>query len=286
MSGAASTLEPWLWTSCGGSLLLGALGLVVERAGSAVPRLIPTRALAEGLWWGALARLALPPSIASPFGLAPKIGVVPAAGRAGMEDAAAVIPGPIEPWCVVLWAAGFAVAALAAFRSYRSERLAWPRALACAPSPRTREAAARAARAVGLRRTPSVGVFDAAPACVGLRAPWISVPPELEGAARLPDLEVVLLHECAHLARRDGLRRAVVVALSCAFWFHPVPHLARRRLDALAEFACDRVAARRATGGVDACRGALVRAALAAGAAARRPALGFRPRRSLVAERI
>ncbi|MEL6905438.1 MAG: M56 family metallopeptidase, partial [Planctomycetota bacterium] len=258
--------------------------------GRAAPRVVPVRALAEGLWWGALARLALPPSIASPFGLVPGASAA-AAGIEGASTASgASAPGAsVFVWTAAVtavWASGFAAALLAAFRTYRFERLAWPRSLAGASAPDTRDAAARAARAVGLRSAPCVRVFDAAPACVGLRAPWISIPPELERQERARDLEVVLLHECAHLARRDGLRRAVVVALGCVFWFHPVPHLARRRLDALAEFACDRAAARRAAGGAEACRAALVRAALAVGSAGRGPALGFQPRRSMVRARL
>lgn len=58
-------------------------------------------------------------------------------------------------------------------------------------------------------------------------------------------LHAMLAHETAHLARRDPTWR-LAAALCCALlWFLPLSALARRRLDEIAEFACDAWAARR-----------------------------------------
>jgi beta-lactamase regulating signal transducer with metallopeptidase domain len=56
-------------------------------------------------------------------------------------------------------------------------------------------------------------------------------------------LRAMLAHETAHLARRDPAWR-LVTALWCALvWFLPLTMLARRRLDEIAELACDSWAA-------------------------------------------
>lgn len=56
-------------------------------------------------------------------------------------------------------------------------------------------------------------------------------------------LRAMLAHETAHLARRDPLWK-LAVAFACALlWFMPLTRLARRRLDELAELACDAWAA-------------------------------------------
>jgi beta-lactamase regulating signal transducer with metallopeptidase domain len=56
-------------------------------------------------------------------------------------------------------------------------------------------------------------------------------------------LRVMLAHEIAHIARRDPEWK-IIIALWCSvFWFIPLAWIARRRLDDLAEIACDAVAA-------------------------------------------
>jgi bla regulator protein BlaR1 len=58
------------------------------------------------------------------------------------------------------------------------------------------------------------------------------------------DLEAILLHECAHLARRDPWARLAVRAAAAVFWFHPAVHFAVRRVEALRELCCDATVAR------------------------------------------
>jgi beta-lactamase regulating signal transducer with metallopeptidase domain len=77
------------------------------------------------------------------------------------------------------------------------------------------------------------------PATVGLLRPIIVIPADTELAGA--ELETILTHECAHIARRDNLLSAVESIAGSALWFHPLVWMARRVLDAAREEACDAV---------------------------------------------
>lgn len=187
----------------------------------------------------------------------------PTVARAPAEpQRQAVTPGP--DWLPataaalgLLWAAGallglLAIAAQAAWLARRARRLpAWP-------DPALQQAAARWAADAGLR-PPRLG------RCARAASPWawhgtIALPAwvhtELGPAERL----AVLAHESAHLARRDPRWRLLQELAARLGWLQPLNRLALRRLDALAEAACDRDAARR-TGGPQALAQGLVRCA-------------------------
>ena len=57
-------------------------------------------------------------------------------------------------------------------------------------------------------------------------------------------LRAMLAHETAHIARRDPAWKFAIAAHCALFWFLPLAPLARRRLDEIAELACDAWAAR------------------------------------------
>lgn len=102
-----------------------------------------------------------------------------------------------------------------------------------------RAAVARAAHGLGLHRVPVVRVHQSAttPQVVGLWRPILVVPAWL--TARHDQLTAALLHELAHLRRRDtwvhGLQ-LVVGTLLCAW---PVVHWVNRRIAMYREMACD-----------------------------------------------
>lgn len=60
----------------------------------------------------------------------------------------------------------------------------------------------------------------------------------------------MLAHEMAHLLRGDPLWSVGVAVVEAAFWFQPLNHLARRKIQEVAEFQCDDWAARQAGTGV------------------------------------
>jgi beta-lactamase regulating signal transducer with metallopeptidase domain len=53
------------------------------------------------------------------------------------------------------------------------------------------------------------------------------------------ELHALLLHECAHLARRDNLAAVFEEVAATLLWFHPLVWLARRELHIAREEACD-----------------------------------------------
>lgn len=100
------------------------------------------------------------------------------------------------------------------------------------------------ARHYGLPRLPALRVGGAwASPLVGPRGivclpDWCLA--QLHGAQR----DAVLAHELAHIARRDPAWRLGARVAACLGWMQPLNAIALRRLDALAEQACDARAAR------------------------------------------
>lgn len=76
------------------------------------------------------------------------------------------------------------------------------------------------------------------PIVCGLWRPTIVVP---LGATHWPQarLRVVMLHELAHVRRRDGLTQALAQVLCAAYWFNPLVWAAAHRLRVERERACD-----------------------------------------------
>jgi beta-lactamase regulating signal transducer with metallopeptidase domain len=87
--------------------------------------------------------------------------------------------------------------------------------------------------AVRLVRSPSITT----PVTAGRLREVIVIP----AGAQLGDteLEAILTHECAHIARHDNLLGILESIAGCALWFHPLIWIARRVLDAAREKACD-----------------------------------------------
>ena len=77
-----------------------------------------------------------------------------------------------------------------------------------------------------------------APFVYGAARPTIVLPREWSSWSA-EKLEAVLLHELAHVFRRDGIVEALAAVVASVFWFHPLAYLLKRRLRALAETACD-----------------------------------------------
>jgi TonB family protein len=141
----------------------------------------------------------------------------------------------ITLWLVV--AIGFLARAL--FRG----RTALRRALAdgCDAAPGEQATLGRALARAGLARPVCLVLSKSitAPATAGMLRPVILIP----AATRLSagELETILTHECAHIARHDNLLSIIESVAGCALWFHPLVWIARRILDAAREEACDAV---------------------------------------------
>ena len=100
---------------------------------------------------------------------------------------------------------------------------------------------AESAQAMGLRRSPPLLATRAvrAPAVMGWLRPVLLVPPALMTTLTGQELRMVLMHECAHVRRRDLLSHWLSLALLSLHWFNPFCWLALRLLRADREAACD-----------------------------------------------
>lgn len=223
--------------------LLAFAALLLVRGG----RLRP--AWQAAVWLVVLVKLVLPWGPALAWSLADLIALAWGDGAAALPPiplvakAAAAAPAevailPALGWLALagVWLAGSLLVAARAFGAYRGA-LAVARSAAAAPI----EAQALLARlAAGVRvRAPRLVVGDAAtgPHVVGLFRPVIVVPPALLEEPAL--LRPALLHELAHIRRRDALGRFVQVLARAAFWFLPVVRLVSKRLELAREAACD-----------------------------------------------
>ena len=112
-------------------------------------------------------------------------------------------------------------------------------------STRERDLLAAARRRLGL--TASVDITRStiyeAPAVVRIIRPVVVLPDGGCDALDDSELESLLRHECAHVARRDNLLGLLESAIVAAFWFNPVVWFAQRALATAREEACDETAA-------------------------------------------
>ncbi len=114
------------------------------------------------------------------------------------------------------------------------------------------DATQEVARQAGLRgdiqllRSPE----EIIPLAAGIRHPYVLLP---AGASQWSGdrLRVVLLHEHAHIRRRDSLTQALAELARCLYWFHPLVWLALRRLRVERERACDDLVLLAGTGASD-----------------------------------
>jgi beta-lactamase regulating signal transducer with metallopeptidase domain len=160
---------------------------------------------------------------------------------AGVASIAAPTPSARVPWAALalaLWLAGTAaLLARTGVGAWRARRLA----RSGTPADYARTHVGRAWDALGGRGEPPRVVAStqvAAPIVVGAFRSVIVVPV----AAREWSSErwrVVLLHELAHVRRRDGLANLIAQLACAAHWVDPLVWLAARRLRDLREHAAD-----------------------------------------------
>ncbi len=182
------------------------------------------------------------------------------AGRPPSADAALSstrpVSRPLEPtparpaatsprfeWRAAAWAllasGALAIAALAAWRFRRFGRL-----LACArlAPPALADRASALAAQLGLRRAPRVLLLPARtpPLLWPQRGgPLLLMPESLVADLRADELDALLVHELAHVRRRDHWVRLVEIVATALFWWYPVTWWARRALRRAEERCCD-----------------------------------------------
>lgn len=87
----------------------------------------------------------------------------------------------------------------------------------------------------------SVGHWEGAvmPMAIALGRPAVVLPTRLLRELGSRELEQVVLHELAHIRRRDGWSHLIQKIVESFFFFHPVVHWIGRRLHLEREVACD-----------------------------------------------
>jgi beta-lactamase regulating signal transducer with metallopeptidase domain len=221
----------WAWTATM-SVQVCVLVLIV----AVLDRLLARWAwpqLRAALWLLVVIKLVLPPTLTSPVSVS-QIGLLPAA-----QPAVSVVPTLLF-W---IWLAGVVVfGGLGAWRYLRLRRQ-WLTG-AVAPEPFLANLCNAVAGRLGLGRTPRLLVQQdvSGPAVVGFLRPVVVLPASLLARGK-EQIEHVLLHELAHVRRRDPLVAFVCLVLQLGYWFHPGVWWARQRLAMLRELCCDQAVA-------------------------------------------
>ena len=166
-------------------------------------------------------------------------------GRATVQGGALRLPFALEAGILIAWAS---------ITIYFAARLAWglieTRHLARAATPLTlgEQAAQRwdhHCQRFGVTTPPQISVSSQAigPLAVGLRRGMVLVPPRLLDTISPDDLNAVLAHELAHIARHDFAKNLLYTLLSLPIAWHPLLWLTRARLAESRELICDDAAA-------------------------------------------
>jgi beta-lactamase regulating signal transducer with metallopeptidase domain len=143
----------------------------------------------------------------------------------------------------IVWAA---IAALLLLRTFLLHRRTLAAALfgAMPASPREVAALTRAKERVGVRQSVDLvrSPIAEAPAVLRIIRPVLILPSSSD-ALEDGELESILAHECAHVARRDNAAGVFESLAGALLWFHPLVIVARRELARRREQACDEIVA-------------------------------------------
>jgi beta-lactamase regulating signal transducer with metallopeptidase domain len=165
-------------------------------------------------------------------------------GAAFRLDAVSPPPGNWPTLAMALWLF-VAFALVIRFALIRHRLVSLSMRTASPPRPREVEALNRARRRVGVRRSIDLArsPLPEAPAVLRILRPLVVLPPLGCDDLSEDELESLLCHECAHVARHDNLISRVESLICALFWFHPLIWIAQRITGIERERACDEVVA-------------------------------------------
>lgn len=142
-------------------------------------------------------------------------------------------------WLVAAWAAGVAVLSLRLWTQWRRLRRLCRQSLPVDAAWQARFAELKRRLGVRWRVSLRVGAQVAAPMLVGVLRPTILLPAALMARLPVDQMELVLLHELAHLRRFDPLLNLIQTAIVTVLFYHPAVHWISRKVDEDRELCCD-----------------------------------------------
>lgn len=188
-----------------------------------------------------LAKFAIPTALLDAFGLK-VIEVAPMTLRVfdGTTAAPSAPASPATNWLLIAWAV-IAAIFLVRWLLLRSRTVTAALRSPAPPSQRELDGLAEARRMLGVRTAIDIirSPICEAPAVLRVVRPVVILP--ARGCDDLTDAELraLLLHEVAHVSRRDNLTATFMAVAASLLWFHPLVWLAQRQVDAAREQACD-----------------------------------------------
>jgi beta-lactamase regulating signal transducer with metallopeptidase domain len=221
-------------------------GIVVALGTAAVLRVIPqsrTRARYALLWIGCAVVLTLP---AMPLLLS--TSAAPVGAGTGLEAPFhAVIPIPTAWWTdtrlvVVLWLGWFIASSCRAAVGAAAVRDARRDSRALSPEVEVRLSGWMRVRSSGRPTSLRVSPRVHAASVLGCGAPTIVLAPWLIDRLDDADLDRVVVHEWAHVQRRDDIARVMQLLVRALAGWHPAVWWLDRQLEIEREAACDEVA--------------------------------------------
>jgi len=177
---------------------------------------------------------------------APTLGAAVTAGLGAGSGMAEPVPGILAriqsalPWVVPFWLAGALLIGLYRVGGWLSaQRLR--RTGVCAAPPRWRRRLGRLARRIAVSK-PVVLLESSlaeAPVVIGLLRPVILVPAGLLTGLPADQIEAILLHELAHIRRRDYLVNLMQTVVESLLFYHPAVWWVSGLIRAERENCCD-----------------------------------------------
>jgi beta-lactamase regulating signal transducer with metallopeptidase domain len=157
----------------------------------------------------------------------------PHVGRSGLWSGSR-----LWPWIFAIWATGSLVVIV--IEGVRLARVARRVKDSHRVDPAVIARAAELSAQLGLRPVPVVGVSGRdAPAVWGFGRPRLLWPTELAADASDACIDGLLLHELAHIKRRDHIVGWIELAAGVVWWWNPIFRHVRSALREQAELACD-----------------------------------------------
>ena len=149
----------------------------------------------------------------------------------------------LRSWLMLAWTLGVLVSVAHLVRQWRQMRVL-VRSLMPTTNPSLRQVVADGCRQMGMRHAPELRVSaeSGSPCLLGILRPVIVLPNAVIGACSPEALNAAVLHELAHIRRRDLLWNWLPALVETLFFFHPLVWLARREWRLAQEMATDELA--------------------------------------------